>query len=183
MSESKSLVDLVRELTEIERQIIEGDGALPPETEQMFDLTHGEIATKVDRYKHVIDALEMRAMHFKAMADEATAARRTFENHRQRLRENLKFAIKSMDTDEVCGHDWRYKLSTLKPRLVIDESQLPRDWFIHETIVQSSPDKEGILKAMQLGEEIPGCTLESSEQLRSYVNHAGRAREVGGKNA
>lgn len=171
-----SLVGLVHEITEIERQLIQGEGQLSPEIEALFDLTTGAIKDKVDRYKFIMDAMDARSVYFKDLSDQMTSARRLFENQKNRLKENLKYAMTNMDTTELEGHDWRFKLSRLKDKVVIDQSKLPSEYMKDEVI--RVVDKDAIESALMLGETIPGVTTEPSTQLRPYVNPAGRAKTV-----
>lgn len=171
-----SLVSLVFDITEIERQIVQCDGELTPELEAQFDLTTGDIRSKIDAYKIVSDAFQARAEYFKDSAEQLTHARRLFENQKNRLKENVKFAMKNLNVTELEGNDWRYKLSRGKPALQIDESLLPDGFF--KTVETKVVDRVAIEEALALGMTIPGVSMQESESLRVYVNAAGKSREV-----
>ena len=176
MPENKSLVSLVQELTQIERELIQNEGTLSPESEQLFDLTQGDIKTKVDRYKHVMDAMDARSVYFKERADEMARARKLFESQKERLKSILKYAMTSLDTPELEGYDWRWRLSPLKDKLVIDATELPREYMKEEKIMV--PNREAIEGDLLLGKTILGARFESSTMLRSYVNPVGKAKAV-----
>lgn len=173
---NKPLVALVSEFAELDRLLIESGGELTPEIEQQFMINRDNMRSKVDRYKLYMDHLDARAVYFKDIADQALAAKRLFENHKSRLKENVKYAMSSMDTTELEGDDWRFKLSAPKDKISIDDKLLPEDF--KKTEIIKIPDREAVETALMLGEEIPGVTVEKSYQLRSYINHAGRAKPV-----
>lgn len=175
MSE-RSLVTLMHEITQIETLLIESGGEMTPLLEEAFDLTKGEIRTKADSYKIIMDAMDARSVYFKERADEMVYARRIFENHKQRLKDNLKFFMHATAQTDLEGYDWRWKLTPLKDRLVIDEKALPPEYFKTETI--QVVDRERIEGDLVLGTEIAGVTREPSEMLRSYVNKVAKAKPV-----
>lgn len=176
MDENKSLIALVHEITEIERQLIEAEGQLTPQMEELFNLTTGNLKEKADRYKFVMDSLDARAVYFAERGEEMDRASKLFENMKKRLKENLKFAMRAMQTTDLEGIDWRWKLSPLADRLEIDKKCLPSGFFKDEII--KVPDREKIEKALLLGEKVEGAEFKPSESLRPYVNKTGRAKPV-----
>lgn len=176
VSEPKSLILMTQEIIELERALLENDGVLPPEMEERFNLTTGTLASKVDNYKYVMAAMDARSVYFKDLENQAKAARQIFDNTKDRLKDLLKWSMHSLDVRELLGHDWRFVLSGSKNRLVIDETKLPPKYF--KEVKSLVPDKDLIEGDMALGTIIDGVTTEPVEQLRSYVNNAGRARQV-----
>lgn len=172
----KSLVALVHDFADLDRQLIESNGELTPQLESELQITEENVRSKVDRYKLYTDHLESRAMYFKDIEEQAKSARRLFENHRERLRETLKFSMHAMDRPELVGNDWRYTLSPGKKRLVIVETEIPDKYKVPETVYVL--DKAAIEADLQMGYAVPGAKLEDTETLRSYINHAGKAKPV-----
>lgn len=166
---SKSLLALTAEVAEIERKILENNGELTPEIEQMLDLSSGDLRAKVDAYKVILDAFEWRSAQFKSIKDQSAAAQKTFDNLRDRLKDNLKYCAKQIGTDDLRGNDWRFKISTSKPRVVYDDTPIPT-YFCKEK-VEYVPDRDAIESALRLGENVPGAALEQSESIRVYVNN------------
>lgn len=171
MSEQKSLLTLTSEIAAIEQAILANDGELTPEIEKMLDLSTGDMKSKVDSYKHVMDAIDWRAAYFKSIKDQAAAAQKTFDGLKDRLKNNLKFCATKLKTDDLRGHDWRFKISTLKPKIVFDGTPVPPE-FCKEVVTKTmAPDRDAIEKALLLGEAVPGAAFEEVQSLRSYVNN------------
>lgn len=174
-----TLIELTSEILAIEHALMEADGEIPPEIEAQLDLAVGDLREKVDRYHYVMAALEARGTYFADLEKQAKAAKKVFENQRERLRDRLKLAIEARGGREIEGNDWRYVLSGCKDKIIIDDAKLPPE-FMRERIVKE-PDREHIEDVIKCGFEVEGVTVEKSKALRSYVNAAGRAREVKGE--
>lgn len=175
--ESKSLVALASEIAMLEKEIMEAGGELTPELERLMDLTGGGIAEKVDKYRHVMDAFDTRAMFFKDIENQAYAGRKIFENHKDRLKDNLKYAMKLQGTTELCGNAFRFKLSVSKPKLVIvDEALIPAE-YKKDKIVKVV-DREAIENDLALGAEIPGVIVEPTDSIRGYVHGNSKPKQV-----
>lgn len=169
MSESRSLFMLVRDFQALDELLIESGGEITPVLEEWMSLNAGDVGAKVDSYKLYIDHLDARAEYFKRLEAQAYEAKKLFENHIKRLKENLKQSMIEMGVDELRGQDFRWKLSQLKPKLVIEDAKAIPAKFTTETIV-FEPDKEKIMAAIESGETIAGCRIEPVQSLKNYVN-------------
>lgn len=165
----RNLVAIAAHIADIERQILEAGGELTPEIEAAFDLSQGEFSEKIDRYYWMIQACDWRAAQFKSIADQGTAARKNFENVKERLKDRLKLVAKEGDVDELKGVDWRFKISvSSKPKLVFTGEPIPQEWCKEE--IKFVPDKERIENALLMGEKVPGVHFEDVQSIRSYPN-------------
>lgn len=176
MDENKSLVVLVQEFAEMDRALIESGGELTPDLEAQMSITGENLKGKVDRYKLYMDHLDSRAEYFKAIEYQARDARKLFENHNNSLRAKLKMAMNALGVADLYGNDWRFKLSSAKPKMLINEDEL--DPKYKKEVTTLVPDKERIEMDLTLGITVPGATLESTQSLRGYVHAAGRAKPV-----
>lgn len=174
MDENKSLVVLVQEFAEMDRALIESGGELTPDLEAQMSITGENLKGKVDRYKLYMDHLDSRAEYFKAIEYQARDARKLFENHNNSLRANLKMAMDALGVADLYGNDWRFKLSSAKPKMLINEEEL--DPKYKKEVTTLVPNKELIEMDLSMGITVKGAYFESSHSLRNYVNHEGKAK-------
>lgn len=167
MPDTKSLVHLSAQVSDLEQALVQNDGVLPPELEAHFDLTTGELAEKIDRYKYVIDAFDARAAYFKKLEADMKHARKLFEAQIERLKGRLKYVMNASGEKELVGRDWRFVVSNAKEKLVLS-GDVPDEYM--KEVVTREPDRGTIETALKMGFEIEGCTLEPSQSLRVYVN-------------
>jgi len=169
MQEKQTLPALLKEAHAIEELLIETDGEMIPVLTEWMTINEQNMATKIDSYKYVFDKLESGCEFFKKKEEEMRNARKSYENYIQRLKENLKFTMESLTVSELKGHDYRFKLQRIKPKVVIlNESVLSAE-YIREKITLEV-DKTAIKEAFDKGIEVVGATLEEGVSLRSYVN-------------
>ena len=161
-----TLLDLANRANEITQLIIEADGELTPELEQALAVSEKDIAQKADGYYLMMVTMSNRVKELKELSKQFTDAAKSIDNQLKSLNERLKFAMESMDTDEINGY--RFKLSTGKASLVI-KHELIGDAFKRE-VVTTEVDKDLIESKLKAGEKVPGAYLEPTLTLRKYVN-------------
>lgn len=169
---SKSLVQLAQGANALVDQIIEAGGELTPELEQALSISEKDIAVKADSYYVVMSAMEAREKELKALADDLASAARSLANQKKALTDRLKMAMESMDRDELKGDVYRFKLSTGKPSLVINDDSIGDD-FKHE-VVTTKINKKLIEEKLKAGEKVSGAYYEPTLMLRKYVNKGGK---------
>lgn len=163
-----TLLDLANRANEITQLIIEADGELTPELEQALAVSEKDIAQKADGYYLMMVTMSNRVKELKELSKQFTDAAKSIDNQLKSLNERLKFAMESMDTDEIKGERYRFKLSTGKASLVI-KHELIGDAFKRE-VVTTEVDKDLIESKLKAGEKVPGAYLEPTLTLRKYVN-------------
>lgn len=175
----KSLIALVGDFAAFDKQLVESGGEITPEMEAALDLTGADMARKVDGYKLYMDHLDAQAMYFEDIEKQAQHGKRLFNNHREKMKENLKFAMTCLGVDELAGEAFRFKKSTLKPKLVIEsQDALPPSYIKKEMVEVTSIDKESLMIDLGLGKSVAGAQLVDVVSVRSYVNPAAKARPV-----
>jgi len=143
------------------------DGELTPFIESWLAEVEKSLAVKVDGYKFLQDELKSEGERLREEAKRITAAARTIDAMGDALQERIKLAMQKMETDEIVGKVWRYKLSNTAPALVIDASKLPEEFKL--TVVTKVPDRDRIKPLLEMGETIAGCELRAGKSLRTYV--------------
>lgn len=162
-----NLTELLEQLYNIEKSIVENGGELPAETEQTFDLAKTGLGEKVDQYAFIIDRSKHLEAAYKAQADEFSKSAKSFKKLRERLQDNLKHASLTYGT-ELLGNDWRFTVSPSQPSLKVEclPEQLPEEYTYLKTTREIDTDK--LKQDLLAGVEIPGASLEQGLTLRKY---------------
>lgn len=168
----KDLISIVMEMNAVTQQIIESGGELSPQLEEFFASVSKDLAQKTDSYAFVMDRLDAEEKFWAEKAEQFGRVAKSVGNARERMKQAIKTAMHVMETDEVKGNDFRFKLSRSTPKLVIDQNLLPAHYFM---IVNSRVvDKEMIARELEAGHEIAGAKMEEVKSLRKYVNRGAK---------
>jgi hypothetical protein len=173
----KSLVRLVSEFSHLDQKIIDAGGEISPELEAELDLNSGEISQKIDNYKLYMDHLEFRSSYFKSISDQASDAASMFLNQVKRMKDALKLTSKRLGTSDLIGNSYRFKVSSIKPKLIVEPIELVPAKYLKE-VVKIELDKDLIIKDLEAGIEVPGCRLEDNFSIRQYVNVGSNSKDV-----
>lgn len=165
-----SLMALVAQTKDIVAVILEHDGQLTPEIEAALTVIEEKTPAKVDAYAIVMERLEMEKDYWKEKAEFYSRVAKSCENIRQKLRDNVKYAMEQLGTDELLGNDVRFKLVPAKSRLVINETYLPKEFF--KEIVTMEPDKTRIEAELKAGADIEGAMLVENRALRQFTKRS-----------
>jgi len=153
----------------LESLLIENDAEINSTLEEWMKINEQNLAEKIDGYYLLISHLETSCEFYKEREKEAYTVRKTYENQISRMKDNIKFTMSELDTLELKGNNYRYKLSLSKPKVVInDDSKIPNEYIV-ETIIRNV-DKDLVKHALDLGIELEGVSLEQTQSLRSYLN-------------
>lgn len=154
----------------ITQSIIEANGEISPELDAELAAVDLALAEKVDSYYHVTNRLEAEALYFKSRAEEMTRIARSHAAASARIRERLKAAMVAMERQDVYGAEFRFRLSELEPKLVIDEAVLSTMYKTEVTTLV--PNKEIIKKHLLQNDTVAGARLEPVFSLRAYPNRS-----------
>ncbi len=149
--------------------IEESGGELTPTVEAWLKEIETGLATKVDSYRNFIEDLQDEGAKLRRRAQELAGAAQSLERLADSMRDRIKFVMQQLGTDEVKGEFYRFKLSELKPKMVIDDlAKIPLDLLM--TVTETVVDKERIRGLLDAGVAVPGARLEPVKSLRDYVN-------------
>lgn len=156
------LYDLTGKLLEIEELIEAGeiDDDVLLDTWESIDAVFED---KADGYAKVIRNFEASAEALKAEEQRIGKRRKSYENAAKRLRAALQSAMIVADKRKIKTELFTFSIQANQPKLVIDDEAALPDGF---KVVTYTPDKSGLKKALQAGDEIEGVHLEASESLR-----------------
>lgn len=152
---------------------MENGGELTPELETLMDVNAIELANKADKYYYLIKSLGAEATYWKEQMDQVNKVIKSISNLEKNLKERIKYAMKESETPEIEGNDIKWKISKIKPKLVIDDAtKLPPELKVSTHYVE--PNKEKIREALEAGEVVEGCRLEDNHSLRTSLNKRGK---------
>ena len=163
-----SLQSIVADSLQISMLLGETGGELTPEIEAMLTCNTKDLAIKLDSYVAIMDQFEAQCELWKAKAAQIAKVAKSFDTARERLKSNVKLAMDMMGTTEVKGDLFRFKLSNVKPSLIIDEKLIPNEF--KNAVTSFVIDKERIKEAIAAGTQVQGATVVHSMSLRNYPN-------------
>lgn len=167
---NQKLHDVVARSHAITQAIIEAGGELSPELEAELEQVDLDLADKVDAYKYVTDRLTAEEKFFKAKADELYKVGQAHAKASARIKERLKEAMLSMERADVYGNEYRWRLTPLDPKLVIEDGVISDEW--KKEVIEMVVDKDLIKTALAKGEEIEGARMEPVHRLQAYPNRS-----------
>lgn len=173
MEQTRSLVAIIKDFNALDELLIEQSGELCPTLENWMQINEHNLAEKVDNYKLYIEHLESRNEYFKGIKEQANNAQNVFKNMVLKMKENLRFAMEGMKTDELRGDMYRYKLSKPKRKIVIsNRDEVPLEFT--KEVLSIEIDMDLVEKAITEGRSIPGIKIEETQSLLSYSNTKGK---------
>lgn len=168
MSQNKSLAELVSSAADLESALIESGGEVTEEVEKLLALWETDFSEKIDGYAVIMERFKMATDYWKQQAALMSQMEKSCQKLEERLKERLKWGMKEMDVNEVTGDTYRFKLSVLKPKVVIDDSDVVPDEF-KEKVIEYKIVKDKISDALKAGKNVPGVHTEETISVRRYL--------------
>lgn len=171
--EQRTLSAVVEIASSIEQMLIESGGEITPEIEKSLYIVDAHLPYKIDSYAAVIERMDIvssfyeeKSVFYKKLSDSASDAVK-------KCKDNLRFAMNALNTNELCGSDIKYKLSPGKPSIIIcDENAIDESYKTTETTVKI--DKRKILDDITAGASVTGVKVQENFRLTKSVNRARR---------
>ena len=168
MSDNKSLVSLISVSNAIELMLIESGGVLTPEIENALAVNETSIAEKIDGYAFVLERMEAMENFYKDKAEYYAKTAHQCERARERLKENLKFAMEKAGVDELVGEEIRFKKVATSGKLQITDEELIPVEFKKE-VQATMVDRKALKEAAEKG-YVPGANFVQGYSIRTYPN-------------
>lgn len=166
--ENNSLVSLVSESSKLEMLLIESGGEITPEIEQALAVNAEEISNKVDSYSAVLERFKVLEGYYKERADQYSSIAKQCKNVQDRLKDNLKFVMDQLGTNEISGHEMRFVKSATSGLInIIDEELIPIEY--KKEVITTEIDKKRLKEDASKG-FVPGTEFVPGFSLRSYPN-------------
>ncbi len=166
---SKTLLARADDQIALWHLIEENNGELSPVMEEWLAEIETGLATKVDRYRDMMGDLDSEEARLRHKASEFQAAAQSVAQVSKGLRDRIKHVMQRLGVDEVKGELYRFKMTSLAPKLVIeDEAKVPAE--LKMVVTETVLDKDRIREALDAGIEVAGARLEPVFGLRDYVS-------------
>lgn len=163
-----SLMSLVSYAQQVEAALAE-TGEITPEIEALLAVVESELPTKVDSYHFAMDRFEATADLFKERAKKMSEAAKAFDALSAKLYENIKLAMLRLNSTEISGYNYRFKLQATNPAVIVeDKTLIPKEYRVIEQI--ETIDLKQIAEDLKLGVVVPGTSLKQGHSVRCYVN-------------
>ena len=118
---------------------------------------------KLESYCKVIRQLEADADMLKAEKDRIEKKKKTVENSIDRMKKAVADFMNAQGTKKATAGTFTVALSTSKAVNVLDESKVPKKYFIKQ---EPKLDKKTIRELLMQGETVKGCELRINEGVR-----------------
>ena len=135
-------------------------------TQEQIDALDANARNGFNSVLSAADQAEQDAL--KKQAEATAAAAKSLEIAVDRIKDRIKTAMSILHTDEVHGSFVRFKLSNGAPKVIIDDERMvPAEYMAIKTTM--TPDKVRIGTFLKDDQTIPGCHLEPTKTLRTYI--------------
>ena len=161
---SKSLYNIAAEYQHLSDQLIESEGELTPELQELLSINKDELEYKGQSYAMVIKGYESDITvinsEIQRLIDLSTRRNKAIE----RLKNNLKAAMLLYGYDKI--ETPLVKLSFRKSESVeiINEAQLDQKYMVEKITV--TPNKVAIKNDIKAGIEVEGAVLSVNQNLQ-----------------
>jgi hypothetical protein len=151
-------------------ELIANGGELPPALAELIDQATAQLEGKVEKVALKVRELVATAAVVKLEATRLTQRAKTYENAAEALKAYLKLQLERAGQTKVEG-----KLATVaiqkngQPSLSVTKSieELPKAWRIQPPAPPPVLNREAVLAALKLGEELPdGIVAVTGTHLR-----------------
>lgn len=133
--------------------------------EQIFTDTLQAMGTeeKLESYCKVIRQLEADAEMLKAEKERIEKRKKTVDNSIDRMKRAIVDFLKAQGTQKASAGTFAVTLSTSKAVSVVDESKVPKKYFVKQ---EPKIDKQTIRELLLKGAKVKGCELQINEGVR-----------------
>lgn len=170
LTDEKSLRELVVTSSAIEEMIIQSGGELTPEIEAALAVQDIRLPAKIDGYSMVMDRMDSIAQFYETRASVFLRLSAAAKSVQRKCKDNLKFAMEQLGTDELVGNDVKFKLQKSPPAVIVDDETKVADAY-KVVKTTTSIDKKKIAEDLKLGVPVDGARLEQGTSLRVYANN------------
>lgn len=133
--------------------------------EQTFNDTLQAMGTeeKLESYCKVIRQLEADAEMLKAEKERIENKKKTVDASIGRMKKAVMEYMKASGATKSTAGTFTVTLSTSKATKIVDESLIPKKYFIKQ---EPKIDKKAILEMLKSGAKVKGCELQINEGVR-----------------
>ena len=121
------------------------------------------VEEKLEGYCKVIRQLEADAEMLKAEKERIENKKKTVDNSIGRMKKAVIEFMKASGSTKSTAGTFTVALSTSKATKIVDESLIPKKYFIKQ---EPKIDKKAILEMLKSGAKVKGCELQINDGVR-----------------
>lgn len=164
----KTFRDIVNQELALIGQLYENEGELTPEMEAQLAITNDMKAEKVEGYYNFIKRLNAEIGRWSDEYKKLGSYIKSMKNTLKWAENNLKTGMIDLEQPVLTGDVHEFTISPGKSKVVIlDQDEIPAKYLREKVIYE--PDKVAIKEALEAGEVVRGCKLESVYTLRNRI--------------
>ena len=163
---SQRFKDILAMCEYVERQIVENNGEITTELNELWDFSKQALPEKVDSCAAFIRRIKYHIDYRKNEAETHTRVQKSLSNMIKNMTESMKLAMVERGISEVQGNKERVQLSKCVQSLEIT-GPVPKEYLIQVT--EYVPDKERIKRDLESGIKIDNCFLTGGKRINFYT--------------
>ncbi len=114
MNEKKTLNDILEDYQKIENELINNDGVMSEELEEILDIHQAELGQKLDGYENFVRYLKSKIDYLKGMEEHYSKRRKTLENSILRCKSSMVNALIMTDNKKIKTDNFNFSLGKSK---------------------------------------------------------------------
>ena len=126
MNDKKTLNDILEDYQKIENELINNDGVMNEDLENILDVHKAELSQKLDGYEHFVRYLKTKIDYLKTMEEHYSKRRKTLENSITRCKDSMVNALLMTGNKKVKTDDFNFSLGKSK-KWCVNSDELDED--------------------------------------------------------
>lgn len=168
MSDNKmTLREMAPKVASFMQKLYETEGEITEDMAEDLAIKENMLPEKVDAYAFKLDRLESEIKYWKDQKKGFDNIIRSLTRTSDWLKANMKGAMNTLGMSRLEGSIKGFTLSKAKPKLELDEDQVPDTWMKRETVI--SIDTDRIREALDQGQTLPFARYVDVYTLRKSL--------------
>lgn len=159
-----NLFQISIEMQSIMNELIENDGELTPQLEQMLTIVESNLNEKSSNYAYVIRSMEYDNDIIDLEIKRLQGLKKTRTNSIDRLKNALSNAMNICEINEITTATSKISFRKSTTLEILDESKVPKEYKTN--VVTTKIDKNQIKSDLKAGKTINGVELVENKNLQ-----------------
>jgi len=159
-----NLFQISVEMQSIMNELIENDGELTPELEQMLTIAESNLREKSSNYAYVVRSLEYDNDIIDSEIKRLQGLKKTRTNAIDRLKNALTNAMIICDVSEITTATTKISFRKSEVLEIVDETKVPKKYKTN--VVTTKIDKNEIKSDLKAGKRINGVELIQKQNIQ-----------------
>jgi len=156
----------IQQANKIEEMIIEAEGEITPEVQELLSLSSLDIAHKIDGLDVFLQKLKNGAEIYRSQAQFFQKAAQSIEKASELIKEDIKRAMLDSDVKSLNGNQKCLKITKSRQIVKINDTEKLSEY--QKTEITYTIDKDRLLEDLKIG-PVDGAELQDVYSLRFYT--------------